>query len=133
MHAYAAVNQAPHRGVCKEVGMMREILVTVAVTLLPVAAFAQDVVERVQRPEPRNIVYAEVVTVLLASAVSVNYERVLHQHFSVRGGFGAGYAIGPFSGTAGLGPQVMVNFFTRGPHKFEVGAGAAVIYRGRDD
>ena len=89
---------------------------------------------RAQRPEPRNIVYAEITTVLLLSAVSVNYERVLHQHFSVRGGFGAGYAIGAFGGTAGLGPQVMVNFFTRGPNsKFEVGAGASVIYQGRED
>ena len=71
---------------------------------------------------------------LFFSAVSVNYERVLHQHFSVRGGFGAGYAIGAFGGTAGLGPQVMVNFFTRGPNsKFEVGAGASVIYQGRED
>lgn len=88
---------------------------------------------RAQQPEPRNIVYAEIATVLLASAVSVNYERVLHQHFSVRGGFGAGYAFFVFGGSVGLGPQVMVNFFTRGPNKFEVGAGANVIYRGRDD
>ena len=89
---------------------------------------------RAQRLEPRNIVYAEIVTLLAFSAVSVNYERVLHQHFSVRGGFGAGYAICCFGrgyGDTGLGPQVMVNFFTRGANKFEVGAGANVIYRAR--
>ena len=85
---------------------------------------------RAQQPEPGNIVYAEIATVVLFGAVSVNYERVLHPHFSVRGGFGAGYAL---LGGAGLGPQVMVNFFTRGPNsKFEVGAGASLIYRSAD-
>ncbi len=44
------------------------------------------------------------------------------------------YAIGAFAGSAGLGPQAMVNFFTRGSNsKFEVGAGASVINTGRDD
>ena len=74
--------------------------------------------------QARNVVYAEVSTILLHSGASINYERFLHDHFSIRAGLGQAWIFNlPFA----FGPQLMVNFFTKKTHKFELGAGANVL------
>ncbi len=91
-----------------------------------VSAQRQDVSSSVTA---KNIVYGEVAFFVVNAAASINYERILHQHFSGRVGYGVGGVILGFAGEAGTGPLAMVNFFTRGRHKLEIGAGVTVIYR----
>ena len=106
------------------------ILIYIVPILISISQAQQDTPKSVQA---KNIIYAEVAWVIITGAASVNYERILHQHFTVRLGFGAGYMIGGLSGDAGMGPLAMVNFITRGDHKFEIGAGATWISKDFDD
>ncbi len=110
----------------KKIKTIKTILLILIYTVLILNSISQAQQDTPTSVQAKNIIYAEIAWVIYTGALSVNYERILHQHFSVRVGFGAGYMIGD----AGMGPLAMVNFFTRGSdQKFEIGAGATWISR----
>jgi hypothetical protein len=82
-------------------------------------------------PVARNTVYLEVATALLVGGVSINYERVLTQHFSIRTGLGTGYYadFGDKVTKTAVGNTVMLTYLLgKGDYHFEAGAGASLMY-----
>jgi hypothetical protein len=82
-------------------------------------------------PAARNTVYLEIATMLFVGGASINYERVLTQHLSIRTGLGTGYYadFGDKVTKTAVGDMVMLNYLIGGgDYHFEAGAGASLMY-----
>lgn len=81
-----------------------------------------------RREEAKNILYWETAYCGFAGSLSINYERVLSEHITLRLGAGSGMLMTIDSPTYGsVGGLVMVNYVTSGDHKFEAGAGGSLV------
>lgn len=77
-----------------------------------------------------DVFYAELVPIIIWGNMSINYERVVADRFSIRAGVGSGYhLIAPlFSETKGGGcfsALFMLNYMTQGAHKIEISGGVS--------
>jgi len=70
----------------------------------------------------QQALYVELSSFLFWGNISLNYEYLLSNHFSLRAGLGMGYLLDEHTRQSG-GALTMVNYFTGGEHKFELGLG----------
>lgn len=72
---------------------------------------------------PNNIIYFDLSTLVIMGSISANYERILSDNFSLRGGIGFAY----FTDKIYFPTMLMCNFLTKGENKFEIGLGGSLI------
>ena len=81
-----------------------------------------------EEPTVENAVYYEWASILFCSSLSINYERAIAPHFSIRLGYGLGGSLDfDGGGSSGAGPMLMAVFLSGGQHKLEVGIGASLL------
>ena len=105
-------------------------LIFILSLLCAVNSFSQDI------SKAKNTVYLDFGLIFSRSAVAVgcglNYERMLNDYFSIRGGvnigfFGAGVSGDAISGTC-LSFPVTFNYMTKQKNKFEAGLGGGPFF-----
>lgn len=75
----------------------------------------------------RHAVGAEYAGMVLYGSTSVHYELITSDRLSFRVGVGSAYATIIIADIEATGGTAMVNFMTRGAHKFEAGFGVSVM------
>ena len=88
-------------------------------------SYSQDLIKA------NNIVYLDVGVILAQNSIAIgmglNYERMLSDNFSIRGGVNVGFfgshVIGDKISGTGLGFPISINYMTKGKNKFEAGLG----------
>ena len=82
----------------------------------------------------KNLIFAELATIIVIGNVSVNYERRLNESLSARVGVGVGYGVIFDSEIGGGGATGMLVFTTsRSASKFEAGLGVSYVSVGFSD
>jgi hypothetical protein len=76
---------------------------------------------------PRHAVGAEYAGMVFYGSTSVHYELITSERLSFRFGVGSAYATIIIADIEATGGTAMVNFMTRGAHKFEAGFGVSVM------
>ena len=89
--------------------------------------------QAIVEPPASNVLHLEFATLGITGALSLNYERVFQEHWTLRVGLGGGYLILPlgilFTASQGMGAQVMANYlFFDSNHHLELGAGFSVMF-----
>jgi hypothetical protein len=77
---------------------------------------------------PRHAIGAEYAGMVFYGSTSVHYELITSDHLSFRFGVGSAYATIIIADVEATGGTAMVNFMTRGLHKFEAGFGVSVMH-----
>jgi len=91
---------------------------------LPVSLIAEPL------PGKKNIIYVELGTILLTATGSLNVERVVHERWTVRAGYGSSIAVAGLGADGRYGWLAMANYITRRHrHKFELGGGLCLLRR----
>jgi hypothetical protein len=76
---------------------------------------------------PKNSVYVDGSFLIFMGSASLNYERIISENRSIRGGLGVSYVAAPNPAGGSVGSDavnaftIMYNYFTPGRHKFEAG------------
>jgi hypothetical protein len=109
---------------------MKSIMLLIAGVLLNGTSLLCQVHQVELTPRTSHIIYGEVSSLLFVSWASVNYERMINEKLSLRGGLGLGYTFIPAEGGSfGYGPTFMLNYFPVGEeYRLELGAGVAAVY-----
>lgn len=102
-------------------GYLVRTLLLVMIGMLAIAADAHA-----QRGT-RHAVGAEYAGMVLYGSTSLQYELITSDRLSFRFGFGSSYATIIVADIEAVGGTAMVNFMTRGAHKFEAGVGLSLL------
>jgi hypothetical protein len=78
-------------------------------------------------PRARNVIHAELATMVMMNAVSLNYERLLSDHLALRVGYGASHVLAATQTKRAHGPLAMVAVFFGKRSRFELAAGASIV------
>jgi hypothetical protein len=109
---------------------MKTIILLIAMLTLSESRMLGQAQDIQPLPKTSNILYGEVSTLLFVGWASVNYERMINEQMSIRGGLGVGYTFIPAEGGChGYGPTFMFNYFPVGvEYRLELGVGVAAMY-----
>ncbi len=118
--------------------MKKLMIILILSVILPQMSVSQDVGQKINIP--KNIIYLDLSTLIIWGSLSANYERLISDNFSIRGGVGYSFLLKEYATENGwekrwdtyTTPMILINAYTSGIKKFEGGLGISLINHSYD-